>query len=207
NDPRFSPGSVDIVYHRKITRSSDNTISIDAPVYNHLNLNLSQSYIAHVNAGAITNTAVENLRIDIVTAGGEDENHAWTALYVQGAQDSWVRGVTTLHFGYAGVRLENAVRVTIESCRALDPVGVRTGGNFYNFSSDRRANLVLFKFCEATQARHSFISNGVSLASGLVYYRCTQLGGGSEGGHRMWVTGVLYDNHDEQSAGQVLLIN
>jgi Ricin-type beta-trefoil lectin domain-like len=205
--PPFSPGSVDIIYYRKITRISGNTITVDAPVYNHLNRSLSQSYIAHVNAGAITNAAVENLRIDIVTAGGEDENHAWTALYVQGAQDSWVRGVTALHFGYAGVRLENAVRVTVEDCHALDPVGVRTGGRFYNFSSDRRANLILFKFCEATNARHSYISNGVSLASGLVYYRCSQLGGGSEGGHRMWATGVLYDNIDEQGDGQVLLIN
>ena len=205
--PPFSPGAVDIVYYRKITRISGNTITLDAPVYNHLNRNLSQSYIAHVNAGPITNAAVESLRIDIVTAGGEDENHAWSGVYVQGAHDSWVRGLTALHFGYAGVRLENAVRVTVEDCHALDPVGIRTGGRFYNFSSDRRANLILFKSCEATNARHSYISNGVSLASGLVYYRCTQLGGGSEGGHRMWATGVLYDNHDEQASGQVLLIN
>jgi hypothetical protein len=207
DDPPFSPGSIDIVYYRKITRIAGNTIVLDAPIYNHLNRSLSQSYIAHVNAGAITNAGVENLRIEIVTAGGEDENHAWTALYVQGAQDSWVRGVTALHFGYAGVRLENAVRVTVEDCRAIDPVGIRTGSRFYNFSSDRRANLILFKFCQATGARHSYISNGVSLASGLVYYRCSQSGGGSEGGHRMWATGVLYDNIDELSAGQVLLIN
>ena len=203
----WSPGTMDVVYLRKITAISGTRVTIDAPVYHHLNRSLSQSYIAHVSHGAIRQAAVESLRIDIVTAGPDDENHAWNGIYIQGAHDSWIRGVTALHFGYAGIRVENGVRITVEDCHALDPHAVRTGGNMYNFTNDRRAQLVLYKFCRGTNGRHTFVANGMSLSSGITYYRCTQRGGGSEGGHRNWTTGVLYDNHDEETAGQVLFIN
>ncbi len=208
SDADWRPGQIEIEYLRRITRISGSTITIDAPIYYHLDRSLAQSWIARVtNVNAITQAGVEDLRIDIVTAGGEDEKHAWNGVDVTGAHDSWIRNVVALHFGSAGVVLENAVRVTVANCQALDPVGIRTGGRFYNFNNERRSQLNLFTGCRATGARHSYISNGVSLSSGLVYHRCTQSGGGSEGGHRMWVQGVLYDNVTEQSNGQVLLIN
>ena len=198
---------MDIVYLRRIAGISGNHVTLDAPVFNHLDRKLAHAFIAHADSAALREAGVENLRIDIA-AMGEDEAHARDGLSVRGAQDSWVRGVTALHFRYAGIRLENAVRVTVENCHALDPVGVRTGGNFYNFASDRRAQLILFRFCEATGGRHSFIGNGLTWTSGLVYYHCRQRNSGSEGGHRGWTTGVLYDNHTETGdTGQVLLIN
>ena len=205
---KWQPAQVDIVYYRRIREIAGSRITLDAPVFNHLDRRLSPSYIAKVDESVyISNAGIEQLRIDIVTASPEDEDHAWNGIYIQGAVDSWVRGVTALHFGYAGIRVETGMRITIENCRALDPHAIRTGSRMYNFSSDRRASLVLFRNCEATNGRHNFISNGVSLASGIVYHRCTQRGGDSEAGHRMWATGVLYDNHVEQTSGRVLLIN
>jgi hypothetical protein len=206
-DAPWKAGQIDIVYYRRITRISGQTLSFDAPLFNHLDRKLSQAYVAKVASNHITEAGVESLRVDIATAGGEDENHAWDGVAVTGAHDSWVLHVTALHFGSAGIVLGNAVRVTVASCRALDPVAIRTGSRMYNFNNERHSQLNLFTMCEATQARHSYISNGVSLSSGIVYHRSSQLGGGSEGGHRMWVQGVLYDNITEQDKGQVLLIN
>jgi hypothetical protein len=198
---------MDIVYYRRLTAISGTTLTLDVPVYNHLDRSLAQSYVAKVTSSHITQAGVESLRIDIVTAGGEDENHAWNGVQVQGAHDSWIRGVTALHFGYAGFRLDGAVRFTVENSKALDPVGIRTGSRFYNFSIERRSQMVLFTNCEATFARHSYISNGVSVSSGIVFHRSRQRGGGSEGGHRHWTQGILYDNITELASGQVLLIN
>jgi hypothetical protein len=204
----WAAGSVDILYYRRIRAISGNTLTIDAPIYNHLNRSLAQSTVAKVTINVLREVGIENLRVDIVTAGGEDENHAWNGVDFQGAHDSWIRGVTALHFGSAGIVLENAVNVTVENCKSLDPVGIRTGGRFYNFNNEGRSQLNLFRNCASTFARHSYISNGTSTSSGLVYTRCSQNGGGSEGGHRRWVQGVLYDNIDEVgSGGQVLLIN
>ena len=208
NDAPWTPGQIDVVYYRRITGISGRTLTVDAPIYNHLDRGLAQSYVAEVTSNHVTQAGVESLRIDIVTAGGADENHAWNGVQVVGAHDSWIRRVTALHFGYAGFRLDGAVRFTVADSRALDPVAIRTGSRMYNFSVERRSQLVLFTNCEATNGRHGFISNGVSLASGLVFHRCRATrGGGSEGGHRHWTTGVLYDNIDETDQGQVLLIN
>jgi hypothetical protein len=208
DDADWTPGQIDIEYIRRITAISGSRITVDAPIYNHLNRSLAVSTVSRItNVNAIKEAGVENLRVDIVTASSTDENHAWNGVDVIGAHDSWVRGVTALHFGSAGIVLENAVRVTVDDCQSLDPHGVRTGGRFYNFNNERRSQLNLFRNCVATLGRHGYISNGVSLSSGIVYTRSSQQGGGSEGGHRMWVQGVLYDNIDETSSGQVLLIN
>jgi len=207
-EDRWQPGQVDIFYYRRLVTVAGNTLGLDAPIYNHLDRRLSPSYVTKVATNVVTRGGVESVRIDIQTAGPEDENHAWNGVAVFGAHDSWVRGVTALHFGYGGVRLENAVRVTVENCQALDPVAIRTGGRMYNFASDRRVQLALFSRCHASYGRHGYIANGTASDSGIVYHRCRGTSaGGSEGGHRQWVTGVLYDNLREQNQGQVLLIN
>ena len=203
----WTPGTQDIVYYRRIQAVSGTTVTLDAPVYNHLDRALSQAYLTRVSTSVVTESGIENLRVDIVTAGGQDENHAWNAIGVYGAHDSWVRNVTTLHFGYAGVRLNAAVRVTVHDVQALDPVGIRTGARFYNFAADRGAQLVLISRCHATGARHGFVGNGGPETSGLVWYRCTGNGTyDNEGGHKHWTQGVLYDNFAESGSGSVKLI-
>jgi hypothetical protein len=206
--PRWTPGMVDILYNRRIRALSGNTVTLDAPIYNGLDRSLSQSVMAKVSESHITEAGVEDLRIDIVTAGGEDEDHAWNGVNVNGAQDSWVRGVTALHFGYAGVRVDGSVRITIEECQALEPVGIRTGGRFYNFATNSRSQLILFRKCHAADGRHGLVSNGESSVSGVVFHRCTLDGGhDNEAGHRHWTQAVLFDNVVESGSGSLRLIN
>jgi len=67
---------------------------------------------------------------------------------------------------------------------------------------------VLFKNLQATQGRHPYITNGTGMASGIVFYRSSQDGGASEGGHRQWANGILYDNITGIDAkGTILLGN
>jgi hypothetical protein len=194
-EANWSPGSIEIVYHRRIASISGTTVTIDAPVYNHLNRSLTQSYMTRISWSYITRAAVESLRIDIVTAGGTDENHAWNGILVQGAQDSWIRNITALHFGFAAVSVTRSSHTTVEDSDGLDPVGVRTGGRFYNFQVGHHGQLVLFKNCRATNGRHGFISSGGPDASGIVFYRSTSsLQGDNEAGHMKWTQGVLFDN-------------
>jgi hypothetical protein len=204
----WAAGSNDIEYFRRVTAVAGNKITLDVPVYNHLDKKLTQCYVAHAAWKPVTLSGVENLRVDIQTLGGEDEAHAWSAVNVTGAENAWVKGVVALHWGYAGVKVESSVRVTVADCQSLEPVAIRTGARMYNFSNDRRSQQILFVNCLAANGRHGYISNGVSSSSGLVYYKCKATSGGaSEGGHRRWVTGVLYDNIVEEKTGQITLIN
>ncbi len=91
-------GSQPIVYNRYVTAVSGDTVAIDAPVFNHLVRSLSQSYIyKYARSGLRTNNGIEDLRIDIETAGGTDEAHPWDAINLVQIEDAWVRNCTMLH--------------------------------------------------------------------------------------------------------------
>lgn len=209
SDDPWAPGSKDIEWVRRVVAVDGDTLTLDAPIYNHLDRALTQSTVAPVTGrNLIAEAGVESLRVDIETAGGEDEDHVWDAIGVVGAEDSWVRDVTVLHFGHAGVFTRGAIRITVRDTRALDPVAIRTGGRMYNFDAESRSQLILFTHCEATGGRHNFISNGVQTTSGVVFHRSTGTGNDDSEGHRHFSQALLFDNiRDLGSAGEIRLIN
>jgi len=198
-DLPWQEGDWPIVFNRHITAIEGNRITIDAPVFNTLIRSLSQSYIYKYSRSNLkTCIGIENLRIDIETAGGTDEDHAWQALDLVQIEDAWVRNCTFLHFGQSGVRCNTATRITVENCQALDPVSIITGERRYNFNVYTASQQILFKNCHATNGRHHYVSNGTTYTSGCVFLDCTSLGAyTSSEGHRAWSMGLLYDNHTE----------
>jgi hypothetical protein len=195
-DVPWKVGQVPLVFNRYITDIQGNTITIDAPVFNHLIKSLSQSYIYKYARDSIrTHIGIEDLRIDIESIGGADEEHAWNAIDLYLIEDVWVRDCTVLGFGLSGVRTSTATRVTVENCRAIDPVSAIEGAKRYNFNVYKASQLILFKNCHATNGRHHYVSNGKSRSSGCVFVDCTSEGAyTSSQGHRHWSTGLLFDN-------------
>jgi hypothetical protein len=204
-DTAWAVDSQPIVYNRYIKAINGNKITIDAPVFNHLIKSESQSYIyKYGRSGLKTDIGIENLRIDIETRGGEDENHPWQAVDLYQLEDSWVRNCTFLHFGQSGIRINTGTRITIENCKALDPVSIITGERRYNFNAYSGSQQILFKNCYATNGRHHYVSNGTSWTSGVVFYNCASSGAyTSSEGHRRWSQGFLYDNHKELDGPRV----
>jgi len=200
DDVPWAVGSQPLVFNRYITAIDGNRISIDAPLFNTLIKTLAQSYIyKYARAGLKTRIGIENLRIDIETSGGVDENHAWQALDLFLIEDAWVANCTFLHFGQSGIRCNTASRITISNCRALDPVSLIEGERRYNFNIYTASQQILFKECHATNGRHHYVSNGTTWTSGCVFLDCTSAGAyTSSEGHRRWSMGLLWDNHVEQ---------
>lgn len=194
-DGPWTVDSQPLVFKRQILAIAGATLTIDAPVFNHLDRALSQSYVYKADReGLVTEVGVEDLRVDIATLGGDDEDHAWSAIALRGVEDAWVRRFTALHFGFAAVTVQTGVQVTVADARALDPVAQITGERMYNFDVSN-AQQVLFTDCHATNGRHHFVSNGTSYTSGVVFHRSTSTGpNASSEGHRRWSMGLLYDN-------------
>ncbi len=204
---KWAAGSKDITYTRRITKIAGNTLSFDAPIFNHLDRALAQATVAPVTSRTLVAQAgLENLRIDIQTGGGEDENHVWDAVGVVGAEDSWVQGLSVVHFGHAGVFTRNAIRITVRDVSATEPVGIRTGGRFYNFDAEGNSQLVLFTECEAKDGRHNYISNGTQTTSGIVWHRCKGGGASTSEGHRHWSQALLFDAISD-TGGTIALSN
>jgi hypothetical protein len=191
----WKPGEIDIRYHRYITAISGNTITIDAPVFTHLDRSLSISYVyKYDRTGVLTNIGIEDLQIDIVTAGSTSETHCEDAVQFVEAEDSWIRDCTIKHFWHAGVQFVGTTRSTVERVRAIEPHSVVTGGRRYNFST-YHGQLILFQDCFASDARHGFVANGTSNDSGNVVLRGTlDRNITFSEGHRRWSTGLLFDN-------------
>ncbi|MCL2651403.1 MAG: hypothetical protein FWD60_10330 [Candidatus Azobacteroides sp.] len=200
-DDRWVVDQLPIIYHRYITAISGNKITVDAPVFYTLDKSLSQSYIYKINVSNTTiykEIGIENLRVDIESLGGEDENHAWQAIRFRSVENCWAKDVVTKGFGQSGFITDCCTRTTIENCQAIDPVSIITGERRYSFNTYLFSQLILFKDCYANDGRHHYISNGTSSASGNVFLNCISDGvNNANEGHRQWTQGMLYDGHRE----------
>ena len=192
----WTPGTIDIQFNRTILAINGNTITIDAPVMNHLDLSLTQSYIYKIDKTTTkTKIGIENLRIDIQNwTTFRDEAHAWEGLVMADIEDSWAKNVVALHFGQSGFQTFTANRITIDSCQALWPCSQLTGSQRDNFQVDEWSSNILISHCIADSARHSYEVSGTSKASGVVFLRCTATNATNPSeGHFHWPQGLLYD--------------
>lgn len=207
-DVPWEVGSQPILFNRFVTGMRGDTIIVDVPVFNHLIRSLSQSYIyRYSRSGLRTKIGIENLRVDIETAGGTNENHVWDAIALTQIENAWVKNCTMLHFGHAGVETSTATRITIDSCKALDPVSLITGERRYNFNMYTASQQILVSHCNTSNGRHDFVSNGTSWTSGCVFLDCTSMSTNAPSeGHRRWTTGFLYDNVTFTSANNDVVL-
>ncbi|WP_157244608.1 right-handed parallel beta-helix repeat-containing protein [Nonomuraea typhae] len=197
--PPWKPGEHPIPYNRYVRDVTGTTVTVDVPVFNHLDRAHGPSFLyTWDRAGLVTEAGVERLRVDIEYTGDpdQDENHAYNAIYLLRCEDAWVRDCTALHFTQAGFATQETTRATIQNCRALDPVSQITGSRRYNFNTYTYSQQVLFKDCHASKARHAFVSNGHSTVSGVVFLRgLAEHALNSSEGHRRWTQGLLFDGH------------
>jgi hypothetical protein len=194
--PPWEPGFLDMFYNRHITEIEENKISIDAPVYNHLDRNLSQSVIYKPDRRHIVSeVGVENLRIEIQTNGPMADSHAAHGIIFQGVENGWANNVTVLHFRFTGIGTNTSRNITIQNSRALDPHSPLTGERRYNFNTQHFSNNILFSNVTSTNGRRDFVSNGTSVASGIVFHNSRSVGAiNSSEGHQKWSQALLFDN-------------
>ena len=197
-DDPWRVGRIDIYYNRYIRaiNKDQNKLILDVPVYDHFDRSLAQAHVYKFDDRTVVrNAGIENLRIEIETKGSESIDHIESAVKFHGVEDCWAKEVVALHFSYAAIYTYEANRVTIQNCGGLEPHSPNKGGWRYNFCAHKFSNNILFENCEATHGRHSFMSNGRSMASGIVWTNCTTSHDykASEG-HRVWSQALLFDN-------------
>lgn len=194
--PAWQAGYHDILYFREITGIRDNIILVGAPLFNHLDKSLAQSFIYKPETENLVNqVGVENLRIIIQTAGPESESHAENGIFFQGVRNGWADHVTLMHFSHTGIGTRISSNITISNSKALEPHSRLTGGRRYNFNAHLFSNNILFTDVSSSDGRRSYISNGTSVASGIVFHNATSLRArGSSEGHQKWTHGLLFDN-------------
>lgn len=194
--PPWEPGYIEIYYNRVVTGKSGNTLSIDAPVFNHLDRNLAETRVYKPKSNhVVSEVGVEYLQIVISSSHPTDDTHAENAIMFEGVENGWVRHVAVFHFQNTGVGTRNAKNITIRNTKALEPHSKLTGERRYNFTSSHFSNNILFDRVTSSNARRSFVSNGTSVASGIVFLNSRSIGAlNSSEGHQKWSQALLFDN-------------
>ncbi|HUH33127.1 MAG TPA: hypothetical protein VLZ28_04185, partial [Daejeonella sp.] len=183
-------------FERRITAVNGNTISIDIPIVDPIEQTYGGAEVFKSNVpGRISNSGVENMRIESDFAFNEDESHGWNAIVLSRAENSWVRNVIAKYFGYSAVNVNSSSRfITVEDCAMIDPKSVTTGSRKYSFNLEGSSSSVLFQRCITWGGRHDFVSASRVPGPNVFLDNVSENTFADIGPHHRWSTGQLYDN-------------
>jgi hypothetical protein len=189
----WTPSAYRMSYLRTITQIAGNTITVDAPVVDPIDVNYKDGFIYKFTWNRIQQVGIENIRFSSVYSGTEDENHGWTAISIDKAQHCWVRNSHFYYFGYSAVHVKEwGVNISVLNCQNLDPIAVTTGGRKYSFNLN--GQLTLFKDCYTRGGRHDYVTGSTTAGpNAFVNSRADNMRA-DIGPHHRWATGLLFDN-------------
>ncbi len=183
-------------WDRVITRIEGNSITVDAPLTNSLDIDYGGGNIRQYTWGnRISNVGVENLRGISDFVGNTDENHATWLVEMTAMQQGWIRNLTAYNFRQGIVTLSSTSKwVTVDECESYDPKSPIVGGERYTYNVN--GQLILVQNSHASQGRHDYVF-GAAVPGPNVFVNNTAVNAYSDTGpHHRWSTGGLFDNLD-----------
>ena len=192
----WAPGSRNLIWDRTVESVSAGAITIDSPITTALEKRYGSGTIARVTADApVAHIGLENLTLESETADGKpkDEDHSWIAVALDHVEDAWVRAVTARGFAGSAVRVgPRARRITVEECRARNPISELAGYRRQNFLVEGQQ--VLVRECESEAGMNDF-ATGLLAAGPNVFLNSASTGSlGPSGTFESWASGVLYEH-------------
>ena len=181
-------------FFRVIEAVNGNTITIDAPVVDHIYDGIANGYLYKYNNSPDykTEIGIEHMQLETSYADENDRNHSHSAIQVYAAENGWVRNVDTYHFTMSAVSFSGGYKWTVDNCRYLRPVGRLNSGTRYSFGIGK-GQQILIQNCFSDFGRHDFASGsrtpGPNVFSNCVAMNCWNV----SGPHHRWSVGVLYD--------------
>ena len=185
----WKPGDVDVHYRRNVLTSD----SLDVPI--PMSWGDDKVYMRRIETnGRISGCGIEHLSIVAVVDGRnpKDEQHLWTGISLDHAEDGWVRCVNFSHLAGAGVIVQSdAQRITVEDCLYRDPVSEVANHRRNAFYVMGQQTLV--QRCVADHAMHAF-ATGWTAAGPNAFVQCEAREALSySGAVDAWSTGLLMD--------------
>ncbi len=188
-------GNFRIGWDRTIRSIEGNRVEIDYPVTMMLGTTLRKVVVKpYTWNGRIRECGVEHLTL--VSAYDEanpmDENHAWSGVWIENAEDCWVRQVDFRHLAGSAVALQPASRrITVEDCQSFEPVSEVAGMRRRTFFTLGQHNL--FQRCYSEYGQHDF-SAGINAPGPNAFVQCdSYCSQGFSGSTGAWACGLLFD--------------
>lgn len=191
----WKPGEVDILWDRQVCQVDGSTITLDAPLTVALDAQWGTSLVMpYVWNGRIGDVGIENMTLisDYDKRYPKDEDHCWTGVSIENAENCWVRRVNFKHFaGSAVVVQHTASKVTVEDCVSNEPVSEIGGMRRCTFLT--YGQQVLFQRCLSVHGIHDFAA-GYCAPGPNAFVQCdTYESLGFSGSIDTWACGLLFD--------------
>ena len=191
----WKPGDNDLVWDRVVKDISGNKITIDAP----LSVALDQKFgggkvLIFSNAGIVSESGVENLTMisDYDKKYPKDEDHCWTGISVEYAENCWIRQINFKHFAGNAVFLQpSSSKITVEDCISKEPVSEI--GGFRRITFYTMGQLNLFQRCFSEDGINDFAA-GFCAPGPNAFVQCEAKNAlGFSGSINSWACGLLFD--------------
>ena len=154
----WKQGDIDMTWDRTITAINGNTVTINAPLTAALDARFGGAFIRKYEwTGRISDSGVENLTMisDYNTKYPKDEDHCWTGVSIENAENCWVRMINFSHFAGSSVFLQPTTsQITVEDCISKDPVSEIGGFRRITFYTMGQQNL--FQRCYSENGINNF---------------------------------------------------
>ena len=191
----WKPGDIDIWWDRTVTGVIDGKIEIDSPLSMALDSRYAHSkLVSYTWKGRIENVGVENMTLisDYDKRYPKDEDHCWTGISVENAENCWIRKLFFRHFSGSAVILQpTSSKITVEDCISTQPVSEIGGMRRCTFLTMGQLNL--FQRCYSEHGIHDF-SAGYCAAGPNAFVQCESYESfGFSGSIDSWACGLLFD--------------
>ena len=191
----WKEGDMDLAWDRVVSDINGNLLTLDAPLTVALDAKYGVSTIMTYQwNGRIDNCGVENLTLvsDYDKHYPKDEDHCWTGISIEAAENCWVRQVNFRHFaGSAVIVQRTGSKITVEDCISKNPVSEIGGMRRCTFHT--LGQQTLFQRCYSEQGIHDF-ATGFCAAGPNAFVQCDSYQSlGFSGSIDAWACGLLFD--------------
>lgn len=191
----WKEGDIDLTWDRTVSKADGNQITVDAPLTVALDSQWGITKVLRYSwPGRVTNVGLENLTLvsDYNKKYPKDEDHCWTGVSIENAENCWVRRVNFKHFAGSAVMVQRTgSKVTVEDCMSTEPVS-EIGGmrrcTFYTMGQQ-----TLFQRCYSRHGIHDFAA-GYCAPGPNAFVQCdAEESLGFSGSIDAWACGLLFD--------------
>ena len=198
-DGAWTASGYSIDFLRVIEAVDGNSITVDAPVVDHMYSGIADGYLYKYDDSPDLKTeiGIEDLRLESSYSDEYELSNSNSGININVSENGWVRNVDAYHFtGNAVTVNSGAYKWTIDNCRYFRPVGNLYSGTRYSFSINTNAHQILIQNCFSDFGRHDF-ATGSRVPGPSVFSNCKAMNCWNVSGpHHRWATGILYDNVD-----------
>jgi hypothetical protein len=191
----WKEGDMDVSWDRTVTAITGNEVTIDAPLTVAIDSEFGGAIVTkYVWNGRISESGVENLTMtsDYNKKYPKDEDHCWTGVSVENAENCWVRQIDFNNFAGNAVFLQpTSSKITVEDCISLNPVSEIAGFRRIIFYTMGQQNL--FQRCYSENGINDFAA-GYCAPGPNAFVQCESKGSlGFSGAIDAWSCGLLFD--------------